>query len=96
VQSVNLAALKELWSAYITCAKAGEVVVIRDRNRPVAKLIPFIADDASEEELGLVAKGVMRLAETQMDWDAFDQMPMARVRGGSLRHALLDERDESR
>jgi hypothetical protein len=83
-------------SAYITFAKAGEVVVIRDRTLAVAKPNPSVADDASEEELALGAKGVMRLAEKEMFWDAFDKMPMVRVRGGSSTHARLGQRDESR
>lgn len=97
MRSVNIAELKDRLSAYITFAKAGETVVIRDRNRPVAKLIPFVAEDASDEELELVAKGVLRLPEKKMDWDAFFKLPMAKVRSGSsLTQALLDERDEGR
>jgi len=65
MRSVNIAELKNRLSTYLTYAKSGEVVVIRDRNLPVAKLIPFTAEDASEEELALVAAGAMRLPETR-------------------------------
>ncbi len=44
MRSVNIAELKNRLSAYITFAKAGEEVIIRDRNRPVAKLVPFVAE----------------------------------------------------
>ena len=97
MKTANIAELKDHLSAYVTFVKAGETVVIRERNRPVAKLIPFVAEDASEEELELVAKGVMRLPEKKMDWDAFFKLPLAKVRrGSSLTQALLDERDEGR
>jgi prevent-host-death family protein len=69
MRSVNVAELKNRLSTYLTYAKGGEVVVIRDRNLPVAKLIPFVADDASQEELALVAAGAMRLPEKPLDLD---------------------------
>ena len=36
-------------------------VVIRDRNLPVAKLVPFSAEGADDQELKLVAAGGLRL-----------------------------------
>ncbi len=51
----------------------------------------------SEDDMELVAKGLMRLPKKPMDWDAFDKMPLAKLKGsGSLTQALLDEREESR
>ena len=41
MRTVNIAELKNKLSTYITYAKAGETVVIRDRNTPVAQLTPF-------------------------------------------------------
>ncbi len=97
MRSVNIAELKNRLSAYITFAQAGEEVIIRDRNRPVAKLVPFVAEGLSEEVMELVAKGLMTLPEKPMDWDAFSRMPLAKPkRGASLTRALLEEREESR
>ena len=55
--SVNVAELKNRLSKYLAFVKGGEEIVIRDRNLPVAKLVPFSADESSEEELLLVAAG---------------------------------------
>src|SRR5258705_13815012 len=55
MRSVNVAELKNRLSKYLTFAKGGEVVVIRDRNLPVAKLVPFSAEGADDQELVLVA-----------------------------------------
>jgi antitoxin (DNA-binding transcriptional repressor) of toxin-antitoxin stability system len=41
MRSVNVAKLKNQLSKYLTLAKAGEEIVIRDRNLLVAKLVPF-------------------------------------------------------
>lgn len=96
MRSVNVAELKNRLSTYLTYAKSGEVVVIRDRNLPVAKLIPFVAEDASEEELALVAAGAMRLPEKPLDLDQLWKMPRAAVSGNAATQAVLDERDEGR
>src|ERR1700742_2006449 len=97
MRSVNIAELKNRLSAYVTYAKAGEEVVIRDRNLPVAKLVPFFSDDASEGELALVAEGAMRLPQEPFDADVFLKMPQARLkRGASAVRALLDDREDSR
>ena len=95
MRSVNVAELKNRLSTYLRFAKAGEVVVIRERNLPVAKLIPFVAEDASEEELALVAAGAMRLPEKPLDIEQLWKMPEAKVKGNAATQAVLDERNES-
>jgi prevent-host-death family protein len=96
MRSVNIAELKNRLSTYLTYAKNGEVVVIRDRNLPVAKLIAYHAEDASEEELALVAAGAMRLPEEALDLERLWKMPRATVRENAAMQAVLDERDEGR
>jgi prevent-host-death family protein len=96
MRSVNVAELKNRLSTYLAYAKSGEVIVIRDRNLPVAKLIPFTAEDASEEELALVAAGAMRLPEEPLDLDQLWKMPRATATGHAAVQAVLDERDEGR
>lgn len=96
MRSVNVADLKNRLRTYLTYAKSGEVIVIRDRNLPVAKLIPFTAEGASEEELALVAAGAMRFPEEPLDLDQLWKMPRATVRGNAAVQAVLDERDEGR
>ena len=96
MRSVNVAELKSRLSIYLGYARSGEVVVIRERNLPVAKLVPFVAEDAGEDELALVAQGAMRLPEKPLDVDRFLKMPQADVRGNAATQALLDERAQSR
>src|SRR5579863_1444687 len=66
MRSVNVAELKNSLSKYLTFAKSGEEIVIRDRNLPVAKLVPFVSNEASEEELLLVAAGKLRLPKNSI------------------------------
>jgi prevent-host-death family protein len=95
MRSVNVAELKNSLSKYLRVAKSGEEIIIRDRNLPVAKLVPFSAEDATEEELRLAAEGHMRLPKSHLDPDEFDKLPTARVRGNRATQALLDDREES-
>lgn len=56
MKSVNIAELKNRLSAYLSFARNGEEIVIRDRNLPIAKLIPFPAGNAAEDEILLVPR----------------------------------------
>jgi prevent-host-death family protein len=94
MRSVNVAELKNRLSKYLTFAKGGEEVIIRDRNLPVAKLVPFCAD-GSEEELLLVAAGKMRLPKNDVEVDGLLRIRTGRVSHREGTHALLDDREES-
>ncbi len=93
--SVNVAELKNRLSKYLTFVKGGEEIVIRDRNLPVAKLVPFSSDEGSEEELLLVAAGKMRLPKASVKVDELIKIRTGRVSGANGIQALLDDREES-
>ena len=94
MRSVNIAELKNRLSAYVTFARGGEEIIIRDRNLPVAKLIPFSPGDASEDELMLVAAGKMRLPEGPIDVDELWKIKTGTVDNSDAITALLKDRDE--
>jgi antitoxin (DNA-binding transcriptional repressor) of toxin-antitoxin stability system len=94
MRSVNVAELKDRLSKYLTFAKAGEEVVIRERDLPVAKLVPFSADDADSHELLLAAAGKMRLPSAQLNLKEFLKMPIPRVARHKAIRALLADREE--
>jgi prevent-host-death family protein len=94
MRSVNVAELKNHLSKYLTFAKSGEEIVIRDRNLPVAKLIPFSSDAAGDEELLLVAAGKMRIPKTSVKMGELLKIPTGSVDYGAGIQALLDDRDE--
>jgi prevent-host-death family protein len=94
MRSVNIAELKNRLSTYLTFARGGEEIVIRDRNLPVAKLIPFLPGNASEDELMLVAAGKMRLPEVPIDFDELWRIKTGSVDDSDAIRALLKDRDE--
>jgi prevent-host-death family protein len=95
MRSVNVAELKNQLSKYLTFAKGGEEVVIRDRNLPVAKLVPFSAQGAADEDLILVAAGKLRLPKVRLDIKALLKIPTGSVAGNKAIQAVVAGREES-
>ena len=94
MKSVNVAELKNRLSTYLSFARNGEEIVIRDRNLPIAKLIPFPAGDASEDEILLVAAGKMRLPKSPLDASALWKIATGSVPSSQGVDALLKDREE--
>jgi prevent-host-death family protein len=95
MKSVNVAELKNQLSKYLTFAKGGEEIIIRDRNLPVAKLVPFSPEEATEEELLLVAAGKMRLPKSSIDLEKVLGPAMGRSLGRAGTQALIEDRERS-
>jgi prevent-host-death family protein len=96
MRSVNVAELKNSLSRYLTYAKQGEEIVVRDRNLPVAKLVPLSVAETSKEELILVAAGKLRLPQAPLDIHKLLKIRTGRVSNSQAIQALLDERGEGR
>jgi prevent-host-death family protein len=79
MRTVNIGELKNQLSAYLQYVRNGEEVIVRDRNTPVARILPIHADSLSEHEAKLVASGAMTLPLEEMDWDAFFAAPAGNV-----------------
>jgi prevent-host-death family protein len=94
MRSVNVAELKNRLSKYLTFAKSGEEIIIRDRNLPVAKLVPFVSDEAGEEELLLVAAGKLRLPKNSIKPEKLLKTPTGKVAGSAGVHAIIDDRND--
>jgi len=95
MRSVTVAELKNRLSKYLAFAKGGDEIVIRKRNLPVAKLVPFSADEGSEDELLLVAAGKMLLPKNDLEVDELLRIRTGRVGHREGTQALLDDREES-
>jgi len=93
MRSVNVAELKNRLSKYLTFVKAGQEVVIRDRNLPVAKLIPFSAGDADDQQLLLVAAGKLRLPSVRLDIKELLKIRTGTVSGNKAIRAVQADRD---
>jgi prevent-host-death family protein len=63
MRTVNIAELKARLSAHIQRVREGEEVLICERNRPVARIVPCHLEDYSEQEKRLIARGVLMPAK---------------------------------
>jgi prevent-host-death family protein len=95
MRSVNVAELKNKLSKYLRFAKGGEEIVIRDRNLPVAKLVPFSPEEGSDEELLLVAAGKMRLPKSRLEVEKLIRIRTGKLAGRDGTQALLEDREQS-
>lgn len=97
--SVNIGELKDHLSAYLREVRNGNEVIVRDRNRPVARIVPYTLDDLSERDRILVESGILKLPEKPVRdwkkfWDEFWALPAPNVSRDVAVQALLDEREE--
>ena len=94
MQTVNIAELKNNLSAYLEQVKNGAELIVKDRNRPVARLVPLIeGEDLDAEEADLVAGGLMRLP-VKVKSDDFLALPAPRVAIADIQAVIRAERDE--
>ena len=96
MESVAISKLKALLSEYLTRVKAGEEVVITDRGKPVAKIIPIRRDDLDipPELWELERSGLARIGRGRIDPD-FWEMPRPRDESGLVRKLLAEERNKN-
>jgi prevent-host-death family protein len=59
MRAVNISELKAKLSAHIQLVRDGEEVLVLDRNKPVARIVPCLASDESERERRLIARGIL-------------------------------------
>lgn len=98
MKTTSISHLKNNLSALIDQVRAGNTILITDRNQPVAKLAPIEPADQTDdqrldelERKGLITRGGEKLL------DEFFTLPRAKSKpGASVLDALLDERREGR
>jgi prevent-host-death family protein len=89
----TIAALKASLSEFLAGVKAGEEVVITERGRPVARIVPFASPDAELDDL--VRSGKLRRSHGALP-DGFWRRRRPDDPDGRLLRALLDERETGR
>ncbi|HEX4067154.1 MAG TPA: type II toxin-antitoxin system prevent-host-death family antitoxin [Acidobacteriaceae bacterium] len=94
MKTVNIGKLKNELSAYLHYVRSGEEVIVKDRNVPVARILPIRHAGLSEGEAQLVAEGKMKLPEKEIDWDEFFALGKADVPHDVALKAALESRGD--
>ena len=93
MRTVNIGTLKNKLSAYLQYARNGEEIVVKDRNKPVARILPFTLPlppegDREAERAYLIATGQMSEPKEKMDWEAFWALPRPTVSDEAVKEAI--------
>jgi prevent-host-death family protein len=59
MRSANIADLRNRLTHYLQRVRAGEEIIVHDRQRPIAKIVPFTVHQ-NDDDAALVAAGLMR------------------------------------
>ena len=95
MRSVNIAELKNHLSSYLNEVRSGEELLVRDRNLPIARIVPIHRAGVGDAELlALAASGKAGLPEEKLS-RSFWSMPAPRVPMRKLLQALRADREET-
>lgn len=96
--TVNVAELKNRLSAHLLRVRSGEELLIRDRNLPIAKIVPLRRDEMDVDEMSLVASGQMTLPEKPFQASSFlsigAKMKKSKKLKRAMNRAIAAEREE--
>lgn len=99
MKRASISEVKNGLSSYVDLVRAGETVVITDRGRPVAQLVPAAnskSADVDERRANLEGRGVLLRATARAGKGFLDRLPALPKAEGDALDALLEERSEGR
>ena len=98
MKPAKVSELKAGLSKYLARVKRGEEVVVTERGRAIAKLVPIPPDEAPEMERmrDLERRGIVTIHGTGRIPPGFWDMPRLDDPEGLVLKALLEEREEGR
>jgi len=94
MRSVNIAELKNHLSACLSEVRAGEELLVRDRDVPIARIVPLPVEDYDAELLKLAAEGRIRLGSGAPLDKAFWDSPAPRISMQTVRRLVDEDRNE--
>jgi prevent-host-death family protein len=94
MKTISISEAKATLSAQIQHVRNGEEVVIVDRGRPVARLVPVQPSQDAPDLDELVRAGLVRRGRTSLP-ARFWQLPRPRDAQGAVRAAATEEREDS-
>jgi prevent-host-death family protein len=94
--TATVSKLKASLSEYLRRVKAGEEVLVSERGRPIARLVPVTGGDALPDHLAEMARqGLARVGSRRLS-RAFWDLPRPRDPKGRVLSGLLEERERGR
>ena len=97
MKTAAVSKLKASLSEYLSKVKAGEEVIVTDRGKPIAKIVPLKRSETAipSHLLTLEKAGLARIGRGKLRAD-FWKMPRPKDKKGLALASLLKEREEGR
>ncbi len=97
MKTAAVSELKSLLSKYLMKVKAGEEVLVTDRGKPIAKIVPItrMEIDSNVHLQALEREGLARIGKGSLS-PGFWKLPRPKDRKGLALQNLLSERKEGR
>lgn len=93
VRSANIADLRNHLTQYLKEVRAGQEIIVRDRQRPIAKIVPLTVDDELAADAALIAGGLIRKGERPLP-ASFWKVRRGSVTRRAAAAAVSQDRDE--
>lgn len=97
MKSTSIADLKNNLSSYLREVVRGQEILVRNRKKPIARIVPILPPPLEQEEESLVQEGSMRLPEkeaTKAFWTRFFEKRGARISPAKAARAIVEDRNE--
>jgi prevent-host-death family protein len=99
MKTVQIGDLKNHLSAHLRDVRKGEEIIVRDRNEPVARIVPYVPESIEEQEKLLIAQGILKppknRAPDRDKWvKEFLAKPRPNISREAIMRAILEEREE--
>lgn len=96
MKSAAISKLKATLSEYIAYVKAGEEVLVTERGKAVAVIVPAgKGHNVDTKRMELARRGILRPGKGRISSDAFQDLPLVSVPDKSIERALDEDREET-
>ncbi len=94
MRTTAISDLKARLSEHLAWVKRGEEVLVTERGRPVARIVPVGPGVAEDDRLrALVARGVLRPGKKRSG-KALGRLPVCQVPAGAVLRVVAEERED--
>jgi prevent-host-death family protein len=93
MRTVNISDLKAHLSAHIQFVRAGEDVLVCDRNHPVARIVPVQVEHGSAQQQRLIARGILQPPLKKRPATASWPQPPGKIPDEVMEQAWREERE---
>ena len=94
MKTVKIGELKAKLSAHLQLVKGGEEILVCERNKPVARIVPCDLEDYSEQERRLIAQGVLVPAKSRRPAIVSLPEPVGNVPDEVMERIWREERED--